>query len=149
MNVNFSWKNYIFYLYVGLLPLIQDERQQGRLIHSILSTHPHLHPMKLRTPLPNRVRAGSKAPNIRYRAWQPKLVFPCTVTDEAPSDGSLLIQYKQQTTRKCILSSECISIITPAQVHFTHSVLSQVALPLASLLNWHQKPFSPYLSNPN
>ena len=41
---------------------MEGGRQQDRLMHSLLSSHPHLRPMRLRTPLPTRVRAGSNAP---------------------------------------------------------------------------------------
>ena len=61
-NFIFSYSYVFTYLYLCLLPLMEGGRQQNRLIHSLLSSHPHLRPMSLRTLLPTRVRAGSKAP---------------------------------------------------------------------------------------
>ena len=48
---------------------MEGGRQQDRLMHSLLLSHPHLRPMRLRSPLPTRVRAESKAPiSGRYDA---------------------------------------------------------------------------------
>ena len=50
------------YLYLSLFSQMEGERQQDIPIQSLLSSHPHLRPMRLRTPLPSWVRARSKAP---------------------------------------------------------------------------------------
>ena len=35
------------YLHLGLLPLMEGGRQQDRLVNTLLSSHPHLLPMRL------------------------------------------------------------------------------------------------------
>ena len=70
---------------------MEGGRQQGRLMYSLLSSNPHLRPMKLRTRLPTRAWPGQEA-WPRYRAGQPKLVYPRTVIDVAPVLDRLLIQ---------------------------------------------------------
>ena len=49
---------------------MEGGRQQDRLIHSLLSSHPHIRPMRFRTLLLTRVRAGSKAPISGSRAFR-------------------------------------------------------------------------------
>ena len=54
---------YIYiYIYLGPLLLMEGGRKQDRIMHSLLSPHPHLRPMRLRTRLHTWVRAVSKAP---------------------------------------------------------------------------------------
>ena len=100
INVWKTFTHLYLFIFLGLLPLMEVGWQQDRLIHSLLSSHPYLCPMRLRTLLPTQIRRGSNAP----------------ISGQRPSSLSFLLPYHHKHSPCALIQPWCFPTF-----HFNHS----------------------------